>query len=362
MSYYQDSNPKRQKMIREVVKREGAMATPPLIDTIEELQKKLQGAMTVEHFTIPPYLCALYSIKEGTNDEAVKIIRTVAVEEMLHMVLVANLMNSLGMKPEISGKSLVANYPEPIPNGAPDFIVSLLKFSKESINTFLRIEKPAKEDAKPEVNNFHSIGQFYEAIRESLEWLEGKAREKGETIFIGDKAKQVGPEHYYGSGGNLTKIHNLEDANTALDEIVGQGEGIDGTINVPLNEGEEFAHYFRFNQIFYERKYTQGDEAKNPPTGAAMKVEWNDVYNMEPNPKMDKYKDNPWILEKVVAFNRAYMRLLDNLHKTCNGTPTALKDEGIPIMYQLKTLAIELMKIPSGNGNYTVGPTFEYVP
>jgi hypothetical protein len=362
MSYYQDSNPRRQKMIKTVVKSEAESAIIPLIDSYEKLEENLQGALKVEHFTIPPYLSALYSIKEGTNDEAIAIIRTVAVEEMLHMVLVANLMNALGMTPRINGQSLIANYPEPIPNGSPDFVVSLLKFSKESINTFLRIEKPAKKGAKPEVNNFHSIGQFYEAIRESLEWLEREENKKSKTLFTGDKTKQVGPEHYYGSGGNLIKIHTLDDANAALDEIVGQGEGIDGSINVPLNEGEEFAHYFRFNQIFYERKYKQGDEASEPPSGLPLQVDWNDVYNMEPNPKMDKYREYPWLLEKVTTFNKTYMRLLDNLHKACSGTPNALKEEGIPLMYQLKTQAVELMKIPSGNGNYTAGPTFEYVP
>jgi len=363
MSFYQDNNPNRQKLIRRSFAESAALESdkPPVLDTKPKLNAALQDALRVEHFTIPPYLCALYSIKEGTNDKAVDIIKTVVMEEMLHLIMVANLMNALGMKPEITGKSLIARYPEPIPNGAPDFIVSLLKFSKESINTFLRIEKPAKEGAKPETANFHSIGQFYEAIRESLIWLDGKGKNDNEPLFVGKPEKQVRAEDYYGGGGKLITVSNLKEAEAVLNEIVGQGEGIDGTINVDMKKGDELAHYFRFNQIFYERNYKPGDNARNPPTGTPMKVDWDSVYNMEPNPKMEKYSEYPWLLEKVKAFNITYNRLLDSIHNTCNHDRELLRKEGIPLMYQLKLQAVELMKIPSGNGNYTAGPSFEYV-
>ncbi|MEO6733627.1 MAG: ferritin-like protein [Ferruginibacter sp.] len=363
MSYYQDSNPRRQKLIREnVVMRESNK--PPLIDTLDKLHEKLQEALIVEHFTIPPYLCALYSIKEGTNAEAANIIKTVAVEEMLHMVLVANLMNALGREPQISAKSLIQGYPKPLPKSSGDFEVGLIKFSKESINTFLRIEKPTKAGALPEIDKFHSIGQFYEAIRESLIWLEGKEKEKGEdkTIFIGKKEKQVPAPEYYGGGGDLFTVSNLDDAEKVLNEIVGQGEGIDGGINVSINEGDELAHYFRFNQIFNERKYAQGDEAKKPPSGEILAVDWDNVYNMEPNPTMDKYSEYPWLLEKMKAFNKNYCRLLDSIHNACNHDPKLMREEGVPLMIRLRTQAVELMKMPSGNGNYAAGPSFEYVP
>ena len=35
--------------------------------TLDDLKENLQTAMELEHSTIPPYLCALYSIKEGKN-------------------------------------------------------------------------------------------------------------------------------------------------------------------------------------------------------------------------------------------------------------------------------------------------------
>ncbi len=56
-------------------------------------------AIKLEHATIPPYLTALYSIKPDprkSNHDSYNIIRAVAVEEMLHLTLAANLLNAVG--------------------------------------------------------------------------------------------------------------------------------------------------------------------------------------------------------------------------------------------------------------------------
>jgi hypothetical protein len=272
MGYYQENNPKRQKLIRQKPQLESFVlgtAKKPVIDTIEKLEKHLQAALVVEHFTIPPYLCALYSIQDEKKDEDVlRIIRTVVIEEMLHMVMVANLMNALNMKPQMEGKSVIRSYPDYLPNGSRDFKVGLVKFSRESINTFLRIEKPAQEGAKPETDNFHSIGQFYEAIRESLIWLENQEKSRNKTLFIGDPQNQVPGKYYWGGGGKLLTVSNLKEAELVLDEIVGQGEGIDGSINAPFGESvAELAHYFRFNQLLWGKKYNPSDTTKNLQRG-----------------------------------------------------------------------------------------------
>ena len=61
------------------------------ITDISSMQEHLQWAIQLEHATIPPYLCALYSIKEGHNPEATEILRSIFMEEMLHMTLAANI-------------------------------------------------------------------------------------------------------------------------------------------------------------------------------------------------------------------------------------------------------------------------------
>jgi hypothetical protein len=87
--------------------------------------------MKLEHATIPPYLTALYSLKPGTNLEAFHIIRQVAVEEMLHLTLVANVLNAVGGEIEktLTADDFVPKYPTFLPTGATDFQVSLSKFS-----------------------------------------------------------------------------------------------------------------------------------------------------------------------------------------------------------------------------------------
>jgi hypothetical protein len=57
------------------------------IATLESLHEHLQWAVELEHFTLPPYLCALYSLDAERNPEATEVVASVFVEEMLHMTL-----------------------------------------------------------------------------------------------------------------------------------------------------------------------------------------------------------------------------------------------------------------------------------
>lgn len=98
--------------------------------------------MQLEHATIPPYLLALYSIHPGSNNEASQILRVVVVEEMLHMTLAANVLNAVGGTPNLSAKGFVPLYPTGLPDGEKDFEVSLSRFSKSALDTFLKIERP----------------------------------------------------------------------------------------------------------------------------------------------------------------------------------------------------------------------------
>ena len=56
------------------------------IATIESLREHLQWAIELEHFTLPPYFCALYSLDPARNSEAAELMTSVLVEEMLHLV------------------------------------------------------------------------------------------------------------------------------------------------------------------------------------------------------------------------------------------------------------------------------------
>ncbi len=396
---FQKNNPNRQKLIQPLEPITEAADTTMLksgrtanalmmspndvknyITDEKHLKECLLTALTLELSTIPPYLCGLYSIKEGSNVEAGALIRSVVVEEMLHMVLVSNILNAISDPIEQKDKKLFdvkkiiedLDYPTPLPGnivpamppGVPPFKVSLLKFSKEAIDEFCTIERPADPDA-PLNNNktIDSIGQFYQAIRYGLLRLNKKT--KG-AIFKGDPKRQITPEHYYGSGGKIIKVTNYKEAEEAIAEIVGQGEGIDGTIKADepmFGENIEYAHYFKFQEINYGRMYSANDTnfqmpVKSVPTGRSFPVSWSSVYNMKANPKVKDYKHNPQLEEKAREFNRTYVTLLNNINDAVSGDPDLLI-KGITVMYDLKYKAIELMNIPLGNGE-CAGPTFEY--
>ena len=85
------------------------------------------------------------------------------------------------------------------------------------------------------------------------------------------------------------------------------------------------------------------------------------MYTMGPNPKAADYRQGSEERMKLEEFNRTYGNLLNTLHDSFNGKPELLMN-AVGGMYELKYQAVALMKIPSGDGKTTLGPSFEYVP
>ena len=331
------------------------------INSIKSLRSHLQTALELEHSTVPPYLCALYSIKEGTNQHASEIIRSVVMEEMLHMTLVANLLNAIGGRPKVNHPEFIPVYPGYLPRSSKSFIVPLMKFCPQSIEVFLKIEKPEKSDAKPEAEYYHSIGQFYKAIENGFERLN---KNKKLNLFSGNPKKQILPDTWYYGSGKVVAVNDIESARLAITEISEQGEGLPDSIfdgdKRLFEQQEEIAHYFRFNEIHLCRQYTDKDTPNSGPSGPELPVTWDNVYNMKANPKVANYKGKPEIARIMHRFNCTYMTMLDLIHKAFNGKPDSLMN-ATTVMYELKYQAVGLMKIPSGDGTTTVGPSFEYV-
>src|SRR6185295_11993276 len=146
--------------------------------------------MELEHSTIPPYLCALYSIKAGVNLMAGEIIKSVVLEEMLHMIMVANLLNAIGGRPVIGEKEVDKNnkfipeYPTSLPGNVDTrLVVGLESLSKHCIKTFWKIEHPLGGYTLPKQLEttelvYKSIGEFYEALVHNIKELERVAQEK----------------------------------------------------------------------------------------------------------------------------------------------------------------------------------------
>ena len=119
------------------------------ITTVDSLRRHLQWAIEIEHGTLPPYLCALYSIKEGYNEEAAEVVHSVFMEEMLHLTMGANLLNAVRGSPKLDTPSLLPRFPTYLPHSNRAFEVPLLKFSREAVEVFLQIERPGEHDGLP---------------------------------------------------------------------------------------------------------------------------------------------------------------------------------------------------------------------
>lgn len=350
--------------------------TSSKIDTVDELKAHLYLAMQLEHATIPPYLTALYSIKHGSNVDAVKVLRVIAVEEMLHLTIAANLMNAVGGKPDLTTKGFVPSYPAYLPDGESDFMVGLAAFNRDTLRTFMKIERPDKAPVHGELihrsykhgttviavhpkhsgeMHYYSIGDFYAAIEKGFEHLENEARARGETIFIGDPKLQVTSEYYYSGGGELFAVTDLETALEGMRLIMEQGEGDGGGI---YDNERELAHYYRFEELAHGRYY-QPKDTPSKPTGPSFKVDWDAAYPIKPNLKLADLQPGTELYTAAVSFNREYREFLGMLTRSFNGEPQLLL-EAVPKMFEFRNLMSELIRnpLPGGSGLHAM-PTFE---
>jgi len=332
------------------------------IVTLESLREHLQWAIELEHCTLPPYLCALYSLDAARNPEAAEVVCSVLVEEMLHMTLAANLLNAVGGRPVLDTQRMLPGYPRCLPHGDRALEIPLLPFGPEALDVFLKIELPAAADAPPESDRYETIGQFYDSIRRGLRELCMTLGE--ERVFCGDPARQISDAPF--PGGRVIAIVNLATALAALDEIVEQGEGADhgevwdGDRDVFHPECDQVAHYYRFQELKCGRRFRRGDTPQSGPTGDTISVDWSGVRPMRRNPRTSDHPPGSSIRNTQEKFNSSYCALLRSLEETFNGKPQTL-ETAIGAMYRLKSQARSLMEMPTEDGITTAGPTFEYV-
>ncbi|MFG6201067.1 ferritin-like domain-containing protein [Nonomuraea sp. JJY05] len=334
------------------------------IDTLDSLREHLQWAIELEHATLPPYLCALYSLDPDRNPEAVEVVGSVFVEEMLHLALAANLLNAVGGRPRLDMPGMLPPHPRPLPHGDRSLELSLVPFGPQALEMFLRIEQPAPPGAPAEADAYETIGQFYTAIEEGLRHLCERLGEQ--AVFSGDPARQVSADHFRHTAGHLVEVRDLASALAALEEIVEQGEGTarggvwDGDQDVFHPERQEVGHYYRFQELKFGRRYQRGDTPQSGPTGETIAVDLTGVRPMRRNPRLSDHEPGSAIRTAQEEFNHTYCAVLHLLERAFNGSPKLLR-VATGTMYALKGQAQALMRMPDEDGA-TAGPTFEYVP
>ncbi|MFK4122793.1 ferritin-like protein [Streptomyces longwoodensis] len=366
------------------------------IQTIEQLHEYLSKGLQLEHATLPPYLTALYSLHPGKNSDAWHVIRVVAVEEMLHLTLVANVLNAVGGTPDLTKRGFVPDYPTYLPCGPDYFKVHLRPFSRAALDTFLKIEKPApaateqdrfvpmdwaalgvtSDGAPPPqeklaeleesatvlglvpgepTERFLSIGEFYEEIIRGINHLEDQARKAGKTIFTGDPARQVTPEYFYSGGGDVIKVTGRDTAIAALTLVAEQGEGLYGGI---YDSQDELAHYYRFEQLEKGRYYQKGDDP-GEPSGPTLSVDWDAVYPVKPDLKVEELTQDPEVEAAAREFNQFYATFLTGINLAYNGQPDLLL-KAVWEMFRMRDRMNLLIRNPlTGHPGAHAGPTFE---
>lgn len=342
----------------------------------QEIHELLQQAIILELSTIPPYMSALLSLKRQSNRVPATIIRSVMMEEMLHMLLAGNILSSTSGTIAFTEQN-IPSYPLRLKFGENaikhrEFDVDLAAMSEANVTTFTRIELPEgwepigasiKSQSEIDVPEY-TIGEFYTLIEQKLEALCHKYGEG--AVFTGNPATQININYYWSGGGYPVVIRNLNDAKDAIAEIVEQGEGVPASIldgGYPyFGEPEDVAHFFRFREILYSRHYQANDDPHQPPTGEAFEVNYQDVYPMLKNPTSQSYANDGNMQKLNAEFNRQYTIMLLQIAEGINGNPDVLYNAILNGMHGMVDVATQMVTTPiKGNSNGEHGaPSYEW--
>ncbi len=269
------------------------MSDAIVVQDREELIYLLCEAAEFEHSVMCSYLYAQWSLKrdaaEGvTATELAAIERwrrslaQVALEEMLHLALVNNLLAGIGAAPHLWRPA----FPVRAGHFPADVVMNLSPFGEAALDHFMFIERPeglaiadgagfdhpahyqrvARPDMlAPSPQDYASQGHLYHGVLQGLARLVEQLGE--ERVFVGHGQAQVCMDEYGLPG--LFKIDDLAAARRAVEQVVTQGEG------APAHRDD--SHFARFAAIRQElaalRAARPGFEpsrpvARNPVLGA----------------------------------------------------------------------------------------------
>lgn len=346
------------------------------IDTAKRAQLLhwLQIAIELELAIIPPYLTALLSIKPASNRAAAEIIRSVVMEEMLHMALVANVVSSVGGTVQLTQDSLPP-YPFTLNFEGKTFEdrkfpVDLAPFSEATIEIFIKIEQPSQR--KLEALGFNkgelkvpalTIGDFYAGIVALLEELDAAAPG---ALFVGDPTRQIGVDYYWSAGGKPVIVTGMTSAKRALEIVMHQGEGAPASLNdgdvTHFGQPFEVAHYFRFLEVRHGRRYLSTDLPTETPSGPTIEVDYAEAYPILVNAKSANYAAGSQLATLNDSFNRHYTQMLLQLQEALNGNPKVLYTAIMNGMHNLSPIARQMMAMPiDGDAQGRHGcPSFEW--
>jgi hypothetical protein len=337
---------------------------------LDWLKKSLQTAVELELATIPVYLSGMWSIK-AMRGEVFKLIKSVVMEEMLHLGLACNMLKALKVSPKLRDR--VPDYPCPLPGGVgvlegehDPLTVYLAGLSKDSVKMYMDIERP-EHPLGGRTGATHTIGEFYDAILQAFHSVNPALSEKGQQTlahFFISVPKPSGD--FSGLQEPLRVIATLDDVEKAITTIKDQGEGTSTTPEAMDFGLPELAHFYRFGEIFHGKRWNPADARFS---GAP--VLFPDPSELWPVAKVPKggYPDRPEVQTQMRAFNDLFTEVLRGLEAAWGGEgdpaelPTATGP--IDVMGKLAEKAQAVMKIPlhpDDPNSETFGPDFKVLP
>lgn len=259
--------------------------SPIVIKNREELIFLLSEASQIEHMIMCQYLFAAFSLKqdasEGLSPSQLETIRGwgksisgIAVQEMIHLSIVSNLLISIGAVPLFYRP----NFPQRSKYYPPGFQFVLLPFGERGLEHFLFLERPEGIELKdafdmvqgsvqrpptssgitgdeivPEAQDFATVGHLYRGIEQGFYYLVEKYGEK--QVFIGPPEVQANQQDF--RWPELFPVTDLQSAVKAIETVVEQGEGARGDW--------QKAHYGKFFRMMSQyRELKQQDPGFEP--------------------------------------------------------------------------------------------------
>jgi hypothetical protein len=283
------------------------------ITALPDLQDALQTAMQLEFSTIPPYLCAQWSINSDPNGVA-DMIGDIVVQEMYHFALAGNMLTAIGCVPSIANAAFIPSYPtNALPGGIPQKLaVDLKPLTPEQAQVFMQIEYPEFPPVALAVGPA-TIGAFYETIAEGFTTLN----------------PAINPNAFAVNSGEAKPIKSIADALAAISLIKGEGEGTAGSPDQPPAGNKTFAHYYVFKEIFIGKTLVQDAAGHWSFTGPAIQF-----------PTWFNFQQSTITPTPSLPFNQALSQLLIGLQAcwTSGARPN------IGAMFNLQNLGVGLIK------------------
>jgi Ferritin-like len=398
--------------------------------TRAQFAEAINHAIAIELTTIPCYLSTYYSINRAQDQDtlykkilkqvkkedlareltmdvllysnkAAGTIMSVVIEEMLHLSLSSNICQAAVAEPGIMnlGKSLT--YPATLFADKREFAINRAPLSVEALVDFLEIESPNQFQADP------TIGQFYEKLIQYVEEKNIKWRPtgKGYPQLVPSQPyysqNSINTVHYDAQhnphfsnaddSGGMIEVTGKESAIAAMKEIIHQGEGPTGNVQLEFKDGrpiplpvvdgkvvfgphdfddpekKELSHFSKFMELYSLALYYEEKFKAHPKLDGFFSYF---VYNQATNPYTKDYQGKSKELYQQCQLGNAIYTYILLMVETCyyQELPTQFEVFMMGIHKSMIWLLSEFgadmrtKKYKKGRIEYDGSLSFEYYP